>query len=412
MTSTVTTIFLCFFIFKLILVFYLDYRNQRHINLNQFIVPGFFDDVISLDDHQKAARYSLTKIKAGYLFSLLNFLIVLFWTLGGGLNLIQYNISQFHLNDLLTGTIFFLVLGFIGVLLQLPESIYSTFKIEARFGFNKTTPKIFATDLLKELLISLVIGIPVIATVLYLMIQAYSTWWLYAWIFITAIKLFMIFIYPTWIAPLFNKFTPLDSPELVEKINHLLQAANFYSKEILVMDASKRSKHGNAYFTGLGKSKRVVFYDTLLTNLTNNEIIAILAHELGHFKHKHVLKHIVTDTVFTLLGLYILGQVYHSPIFYEGHGVSEIKPWLGIALFIMVTPIYTFLITPIMSFISRSHEFEADNFARKYANNLDLVSALKKLYRDNAGNLTPDPLYSKFYYSHPPAIERIQNLTE
>jgi len=178
------------------------------------------------------------------------------------------------------------------------------------------------------------------------------------------------------------------------------------------MDASKRSKHGNAYFTGLGKNKRVVFYDTLLDTLTENEIIAILAHELGHFKHKHVIKHIITDTLFTLLGLYILGLVYHAPTFYEGHGVSLIKPWLGIALFMMVTPIYTFLITPLMSFISRSHEFEADNYARQYSNKSDLISALKKLYRDNAGNLTPDPLYSKFYYSHPPAIERIQNLME
>ena len=412
MTSIVTAIFLSFFIFKLVLVFYLDYRNQVHINLNQFCVPSLFSDFISLDDHQKAARYSSAKIKAGYLFTFINFLFVLFWTLGGGLNLIQYYVSQFNLNDLLTGTIFFLVLGFIGILLQLPESIYSTFIIEARFGFNKTTPKIFVIDIIKEILISLIIGIPVIATILYLMIQADSKWWLYAWIFITMVKLFMIFIYPTWIAPLFNKFTPLSSPELAEKIHQLLQSANFYSKEIMVMDASKRSKHGNAYFTGLGKNKRVVFYDTLLDTLTENEIIAILAHELGHFKHKHVLKHIITDTLFTLLGLYILGLVYHASVFYEGHGVSLIKPWLGIALFMMVTPIYTFLITPLMSFISRSHEFEADNYARQYSNKSDLISALKKLYRDNAGNLTPDPLYSKFYYSHPPAMERIQNLME
>ncbi len=412
MTSTVTAIFLGFFVFKIILIFYLDYRNQVHINLNQFTVPNLFSDTISLDDHQKAARYNLTKIKTGYLFYLINFSMILIWTLGGGLNLIQSTVSLLHLNDLFTGTIFFLVLGLIGLLLQLPENIYSTFVIEARFGFNKTTTKIFVMDILKEILISLIIGIPVIATILYLMIQADSKWWLYAWIFITIVKLFMIFIYPTWIAPLFNKFTPLSSEGLAEKIKNLLQSANFFSKEIMVMDASKRSKHGNAYFTGFGKNKRVVFYDTLLGTLTDNEIIAILAHELGHFKHKHVLKHILTDILFTLIGFYLLGLVYHSPIFYEGHGVNMITPWLGIALFLMVAPIYTFLLTPLLSFISRSHEFEADHFARQYANKSDLISALKKLYRDNAGNLTPDPLYSKFYHSHPPAIERIQNLTE
>src|SRR3989339_124768 len=301
MTSTVTAIFLGFFVFKIILIFYLDYRNQVHINLNQFTVPNLFSDTISLDDHQKAARYNLTKIKTGYLFYLINFSMILIWTLGGGLNLIQSTVSLLHLNDLFTGTIFFLVLGLIGLLLQLPENIYSTFVIEARFGFNKTTTKIFVMDILKEILISLIIGIPVIATILYLMIQADSKWWLYAWIFITIVKLFMIFIYPTWIAPLFNKFTPLSSEGLAEKIKNLLQSANFFSKEIMVMDASKRSKHGNAYFTGLGKNKRVVFYDTLLDTLTENEIIAILAHELGHFKHKHVIKHIITDTLFTLL---------------------------------------------------------------------------------------------------------------
>ena len=296
-------------------------------------------------------------------------------------------------------------------LIDLPLSLYLQFVVEERFGFNRMTLKLFFADLAKQTVLGLIIGTPVLLAVLWLMARMGALWWLYVWLFWCAFNLLILFIYPTWIAPLFNKFSPLDDAPLRARIEALLARCGFAVSGLFVMDGSKRSSHGNAYFTGFGKTKRIVFFDTLLTRLQAEEIEAVLAHELGHFKHHHVIQRIVLMFGLSLGFLALLGQLIDADWFYRGLGVEAHSTALALILFFLITPVFTFLLTPLLNSLSRRHEFEADRYAARQSSADELVKALVKLYEDNAATLTPDPLHSLFYDSHPPAALRIAHLS-
>jgi STE24 endopeptidase len=315
-------------------------------------------------------------------------------------------------NSLYIGIGFIISLMIIGTLIDLPFSLYRTFVLEQKFGFNKMTGKTFAGDLLKEILLTLIVGLPLIYVILYLMGAMGVYWWLYVWLVLTGFSLLMFWLYPTYIAPIFNKFKPLDNLELKAKIDRLLQRTGFKSDGVFVMDGSKRSSHGNAYFTGIGKNKRIVFFDTLLDGMEDQEVEAILAHELGHFHHKHIRKHMITSFTISLLGLALLGYLINQPWFFHGLGVQTMADHTALVLFTLTLPMFSFFIAPISNYLSRKHEFEADAFAAKHTNADDLVSSLVKLYRDNAATLTPDKLYSAFHDSHPSASIRIAQLKQ
>jgi STE24 endopeptidase len=294
--------------------------------------------------------------------------------------------------------------------LSIPQSIYTTFVVEERFGFNKTTPKTFLIDMLKGAVVGSIIGLPLIYGILWIMQALGTFWWVYAWGFMTVFQLFIIWAYPNFIAPLFNKFSPLEEGETKNKILELLKRTHFESDGLFVMDASTRSSHGNAYFTGFGKTKRIVFFDNLLKTLAPAEVEAVLAHELGHFKKKHIIKGLIKGIVMSFIGFAILGWLKTWVPFYYGHGVEAVTNHTALLLFVMVSGVYTFWITPLMALSSRKFEFEADEFAAKHAQAEDLIHALVKLYKDNASTLTPDPIYSAYYHSHPPALIRVQHL--
>ncbi|MCY4523287.1 MAG: M48 family metallopeptidase [Halobacteriovoraceae bacterium] len=404
--STITDIFLSFLMAKYLAVAWLNYRNKKHIKNHQDRVPQKFQQKISLEEHQKAARYSIAKIKTGEYFGFLDFIVLMGWTLFGGLQYLDtLVVSQFQ-NEIIRGIVFFTLMGLISLIIDIPQSLYSTFVLEEKFGFNKTTPKTFVMDLVKSIIISTLIGLPVLSMVLWILQLTKDSWWIYAWGFLTVIQLVLIWLYPRVIAPWFNKFTPLSEGELKTKILNLLERTGFASKGIFVMDASRRSTHGNAYFTGLGKNKRIVFFDTLINNLEDKEVEAVLAHELGHFKKKHILKSLVMRTAFSFIGFALLGFLYQWLPFYQGHGVDNPSGYMALALFSMVGSAYTFFLTPLINSISRKHEYQADRFAAEHAEADRLISALVKLHKDNASTLTPDPLYSAFYYSHPPTMAR------
>lgn len=407
---SVTIIFLSFLITKFVLEQYLDYRNKKHISNHRDQVPDKFKDKITLSEHQKAADYSITKIKFGRITEIIDVIVLIFWTIGGGLELIDQYIRNLNYGPLLTGILLFAIFGCVSFIIQLPQSVYITFFLEEKYGFNKTTPKTFILDIIKSLILSLIIGVPVLLAILWIMEFLGNWWWLYAWLFITLVQLIIIFMYPTIIAPLFNKFTPLDEGQIKEKILSLLKRTDFKSKGLFVMDASKRSLHGNAYFTGFGKNKRIVFFDTILKSLEPEEIEAVLAHELGHFKKKHILKGLIRSIIFGLIGLGVLGYLYKTQSFFTGHGVNTPSSYMALLLFALVSGVYLFPLKPIASIWSRKYELEADRFAAKYANGNMLISALVKLFKDNASTLTPDPIYSAIYQSHPPASTRVQHL--
>ena len=405
-----TKFFLAFVCLKGLIESYLDNRNKLHILKNRKEVPAKFADQISLEDHQKAADYSVTKIKASQFFNIIAYGVLLIWTLGGGLDSLNKVVKTLGYSEIWTGVIFFFAFSFINSIISLPETLYKTFVIEEKFGFNKTTAKIFVTDMIKGMVLALVIGTPILAGILWIMNALGEYWWAYAWAFLSVIQLLLMWIYPTFIAPLFNKFSPLEDGEVKDKILELLKRTGFESNGLFVMDASKRSGHGNAYFTGFGKNKRIVFFDTLINTLDPSEVEAVLAHELGHFKRKHVLKLMIKAFVFSFLGLFILGQLMKAQWFFNGHGVNSSETYMALVLFTMVSGIYTFFITPISAWTSRKYEFEADEFAANHSDASDLINALVKMYKDNASTLTPDPAYSAFYHSHPPALIRVNFL--
>lgn len=392
---------------------WLGSRHISHILAARGSVPEQFADRISLHAHQRAADYSVTRTRFGRLALAIEIVVLLAFTLGGGLQALHDFWSP-QLQGVWYGVALIVSVMAISGLIDLPLSLYMQFVIEERFGFNRMTLRLFIVDLIKQLALGLVIGTPVLLAVLWLMAQMGERWWLYVWLFWCAFNLLILFVYPTWIAPLFNTFTPLEDAALKERIEALLSRCGFSSSGLFVMDGSKRSAHGNAYFTGFGRTKRIVFFDTLLGKLQPEEVEAVLAHELGHFHHRHIVKRIVLIFGTTLILLFALGQLMQTDWFYTGLGVSgddAHNTAMALILFFLTVPVFTFLTTPLASLLSRRHEFEADRYAASHASAPDLVKALVKLYEDNAATLTPDPLHSLFYDSHPPAALRIARLS-
>jgi STE24 endopeptidase len=410
MAFALTSIFISLLVATTLIRIWLSSRNISYVQANRNLVPAAFSESIALDAHQKAADYSVAKTRLFINESLAQAAVLLVLTVGGGLQLIDEIWRNLLTNqEIFRGALVICSAMLVSSLIDLPFEYYKTFTIDEKFGFNKMTPKMFFSDLIKHSLVGLALGAPIIFVALWLMQSAGHYWWLYLWLVWSVFNLLMLAIYPTYIAPLFNKFSPLKDEDLKQRIESLLIKCGFKSQGLFVMDGSARSSHGNAYFTGFGSSKRVVFFDTLLEKLNAGEIEAVLAHELGHFRHHHVIKRIALMFLVSLLGLALLGWLIHEPWFYSGLGVAS-SDYMGLILFLMVSPIFLFLLRPVMASYSRKNEFEADSYAASHANANDLVSALVKLYRDNASTLTPDPLHSAFYDSHPPASIRISKL--
>ena len=409
-----TLLFAAVLALGLLIRFYLASRQIRHVARRRDEVPAAFASSISLASHQKAADYTIAKSRFGILEMAFGAAVLLGWTLLGGIDALNRALTNSALADygsLVPQLALLAAFGFISGLLDLPFTLYTTFRLEDRFGFNKMTFKLWLTDLLKSTLVGLVVGLPIAALILWLMDSAGIWWWLWAWAVWAGFNLLALVLFPTVIAPLFNKFRPLEDETLKARVTALMQRCGFAAKGLYVMDGSKRSAHANAYFTGFGAAKRVVFYDTLLKQLSPGEVDAVLAHELGHFKHKHIIKRIVLMFAMSLAGFALLGWLSSQLWFYTGLGVrpnlTAANDALALLLFLMVVPMVSFFVSPVMAQFSRKHEFEADAYAISQTDGRDLQSALLKLYQDNASTLTPDPLFVKFYYSHPPASERL-----
>ena len=406
--------FTIIFLFAVVISYAVEYwlarRQCAYVLAHRDSVPVAFRDSITLEAHQKAADYTLAKAKLGEVDRAVSLAVLMLFTLGGGIDRVAEFWMGFEWPTILTGVTVILSTLLLIQLIDLPISIYMTFDLEDRFGFNRNTPKQYAKDHLLQLALGLAIGGPLLALILWVMGTVGPLWWVLAWAILQSFSILMSWAFPTLIAPLFNKFSPLEDAILRERIEALLGRCGFHSKGIFVMDGSRRSGHGNAYFTGIGNNKRIVFFDTLVNSLSHEELEAVLAHELGHFKRKHVLKMLITSAVISLAGLGLLGWLMGQNWFYEGLGVSQQSNSTALLLFMLAMPSFTLFLQPTMAYFQRKFEFEADDFASVYARPRDLISALVKLYRDNASTLTPDPLYPAFHYSHPPAAIRIANL--
>lgn len=405
-----TIIFLSLLALSLLTELWLANRHIRHVLAHRDIVPEPFRSRITPEDHRKAADYTVAHTRFGRIEDVYGAVLLLFWTVGGGLEWIDHVWSGFGWGELVSGTGFMLSAFVIMGLLELPMSVYQTFVIENRFGFNKITPGLFLVDLVKKTLLLGILGAPLILAALWLMQETGALWWLYVWLLWSGFTLLLVWAYPTLIAPIFNKFTPLKEDSVKQRIQSLLERTGFRSRGIFIMDGSRRSAHGNAYFTGFGKSKRVVFFDTLLQHLGEKEIEAVLAHELGHFKRRHVIKRMILSFGMSLIGLAILGWLVTQPWFYAGLGITQPSTHAALTLFMLIGPVFTFFLQPLIAWGSRRYEYEADSFAAEQTDAGELVSALVKLYKENASTLTPDPLHSAFYDSHPPAALRIAHL--
>ena len=407
----ISLIFLLALALSLAIQFWLDRRQITHVQRHRSAVPDAFRERIPLEAHQKAADYTITRLRMGVLELALGAVLLLIWTLGGGLQLLDNVWRDMALSPLLTGVLVIFSVLIISSLLELPFAIYRTFVIEQRFGFNRTSPGVFITDQIKHLLVLLILGVPLASLVLWLMQDADPLWWLYVWAVWMGFSLLMLWAWPAFIAPLFNKFAPLEDQVLKQRIEELLSRCGFKSNGVFVMDGSKRSSHGNAYFSGLGTNKRIVFFDTLLKSLNPDEVEAVLAHELGHFKRRHIQKRIISMAVLSLAGLAILAWLMKLPEFYTGLGIAEPSTYMALILFMMVSPIFSLYLQPLLAHFSRKHEFEADDYAAQQSDAAILIQALVKLYEENASTLTPDPLYSAFHDSHPPAPVRVAHLS-
>ena len=392
----------------------LSSRQIRHVARHRHAVPAAFADTISPEAHRKAADYTIAKARFGQLDTVVEAALLLGWTLLGGLHFLNQALLAWLGGGLLQQLALVAAFAVIGGLLTLPLAWWSTFRIEERFGFNKMSLGLWLGDLLKNALVGGLIGLPVVALVLWLMGAAGPTWWLWAWGVWMGFNLLLLVLYPTLIAPLFNKFEPLQDESLKARVNALMQRCGFAAKGLFVMDGSKRSAHANAYFTGFGAAKRVVFFDTLLQQLSPPEIDAVLAHELGHYKRRHIVQRVGLMYALSFVGFALLGWVSNQAWFYTGLGVMPSldapNHALALLLFLLVVPLFTYFLSPLMAQLSRRHEFEADAYAVAHTDGKDLASALLKLYKDNASTLTPDPVYARFYYSHPPASERLARL--
>jgi STE24 endopeptidase len=414
MSFAFSLLFVAFLLLMVGLKYWLAARQIRHVAAHADAVPAQFAERVSLEAHRKAAAYTIAKQRFGLIETAVGTALLVALTLLGGLQAIADAAAA------LLGRGFLLQVGVVAAvvalvsLVDIPFSWYRQFRIEQAFSFNRMTLRIFFADLAKSALLAALLGLPVLAVVLWLMERAGDLWWLYAWFVWIAFNALVLVLYPTVIAPLFNKFEPLADAALADRIARLLARTGFSSKGVFVMDGSRRSSHGNAYFTGLGRNKRIVFFDTLVERLQPQEIEAVLAHELGHFKLKHIRKRLALSALASAGFLALLGWLADQTWFYQGLGVQPAldarNDGLALVLFILVAPVFTFVLAPFASALSRAHEFEADAFAARNSSAQDLVSALVKLYQDNAATLTPDPLHSAFYDSHPPAAIRIERL--
>ena len=407
MTSTFQFLFLFLLIFTVMAQIWLATRHITYVKINRSKVPSAFKSIIKSKDHQKAADYTVAKSKLNIIDLLVQAVFLYLLTIGGLINWLNDYILNLNLNSLVSGSIVIISVMVLSSLIDLPANLFKIFNIDESFGFNRMSLKVFILDGIKQLLLSIVIGLPILFSSLWIIGNLGALWWLWLWVFISLFNFAMLSLYPIYIAPLFNKFKSLDDVKLKTKIEKLLLRCGFKSSGLFVMNGSLRSNHGNAYFTGFGKSKRIVFFDTLLEKLTPNEIEAVLAHELGHFHHEHVKKRIALMFLMSFIGLYILGSLKESVWFYEGLGVYSLNDANAILLFLLVSPLFVFFIRPFIAYYSRKNEFEADEYACKFSKPADLKQSLIKLYRDNASTLTPDPLHSSFYDSHPPALMRI-----
>ncbi len=417
MTATqFTYLFITALLVSTLTKLWLARRHLSYIASHRAQVPAAFSSKINLADHQKAADYTSAKTRFSLWGLAYDTALLLIFTLGGVIQRVAAHCNEWFSSPLLQGVATMVFILMLYSALEAPFNWYRIFVIEAKYGFNKMTLKLYIQDALKGMLVGALLGLPLLAGVLWLMGRMGEYWWLYVWLVWVTFNLLILFIYPTFIAPMFNKFTPLQDDTVKARINALLARCGFTSSGLFVMDGSKRSAHGNAYFTGFGKSKRIVFFDTLLERLNISEIEAVLAHELGHFKHRHVLKRIISTFAMSLGFLWLLAVLMQHDWFYLGLGVDpttdsgQASTAVALLLFFMVLPVFSFLLSPVMSAYSRKHEFEADAYAAQQTAAGELVNALVKLYQDNAATLTPDPLYSKFYDSHPPAAVRIAHL--
>ncbi|HQO29763.1 MAG TPA: M48 family metallopeptidase [Accumulibacter sp.] len=409
MPNSFTLVFVAAVVSMVVLRLWLAQRQIGHVGRHRHAVPTGFAERIPLSAHQRAADYTVARTRFGRWSLLIEVLLLLTLTLAGGLQWL-HDFWSARLDGLTYGVALILSVLAISSLVDLPQAAYRQFVIEQRFGFNRMTLRLFLVDLLKQLVLGLAIGVPLLLAVLWLMAKMGPWWWLYVWLIWCLFNLSILFIYPTWIAPWFNKFVPLADTALKARVENLLTRCGFASSGLFVMDGSRRSTHGNAYFTGFGRSKRIVFFDTLLKRLQPAELEAVLAHELGHFAHRHVIKRIALVFVCSLIFLATLGYLIDAPWFFAGLGLSTRNTALALILFLLVLPVFTFLLTPLLSQLSRRDEFEADRYAARQASADELIAALVKLYEDNAATLTPDPLHSLFYDSHPPAAVRIAQL--
>ncbi|MEO8037541.1 MAG: M48 family metallopeptidase [Betaproteobacteria bacterium] len=390
---------------------WLAWRHVRYIQAHRDQVPDSFSAQIDLPAHQRAADYSSAKTGLNAFGIVVDAALLLIFTLGGGFAALNSWAHVWFGSGLAGGVALIAAVMIVSAAVELPLNVYRVFGIETRFGFNKMSPMMFVTDLAKQAAVAALLGLPLVLAVLWMMGRMGEYWWFWVWLVWMGFNLFVLAFYPTFIAPLFNKFSPMQDGELKARIEALLVKCGFRSQGLFVMDGSRRSSHGNAYFTGFGKAKRIVFFDTLLTRLEPGEIEAVLAHELGHFKMNHVVRRMAWTFAVSLAFLWVLGQLRDAAWFFEGLGVGvPAGDAMALVLFFTIVPVFTFLLRPLLAMYSRKHEFEADAYAARYTPASELAQALVKLYKDNATTLTPDPLHSAFYDSHPPAAARIAKL--
>ena len=409
-STNFTQIFIALISIKFLLETYLKIRNLKSIDNNKESVPARFKDVVTEEEYKKSIFYNTDRIKFQIFTSLFGSVVLIIFTIGGLLNYLTQVVMDITPSNVLGAVLLGLLLIIVEEIISIPISIYSTFVIEERHGFNKTTKKTFVTDIFKGLLISGAISSILYATVIFIIIRAGDLWWIYAFAAVFTLQAIIFFLYPVLIMPLFNKFEPLDDEEFKKPIEKLLEKVDFKSKGLFVMNASLRSTHGNAFFTGIGKNKRIVFFDTLLKTINPDEMEAILGHELGHYKLGHIRKTLISSLVFGFLGFYILNEIFKSDNFFIAHGLENLTVYSKFLMFYLVIGSYTFFTKPITSALSRKREFEADDFSFQFTDGEHMISGLLKLTKDNASNLTPDPLYSSYYYSHPPIAERVASI--
>ena len=409
-STNFTVIFISLIAIKFLLETYLKIRNLKSIELNKDTIPERFTSVVTEEEYKKSIDYNVDRIRFQIFTALFGAVVLIIFTLGGLFNFLSEVVVSTTSSDVLGAVLLGLLLLIVEQVISIPISIYSTFVIEERHGFNKTTTKTFVTDISKSLLISATISSVIYATVIYIVVNLGDNWWIYAFGAVFTLQAIIFFLYPVLIMPLFNKFEPLDDDEFKKPIEKLLEKIDFKSKGLFVMNASLRSTHGNAFFTGFGKNKRIVFFDTLLKTITPDEMEAILGHELGHYKLGHIKKGLLSSLVFGFIGFYLLSEILQSDNFFLDHGLESLTIYSKFLLFYLVIVSYTFFTKPFTSALSRKREFEADDFSFQYTSGEYMISGLLKLSKDNASNLTPDPLYSSYYYSHPPIAERVQSI--